>query len=461
MVEEIGVIYDEMKTLLDSGKSKINFQYLCDIEYPGGSTRVDKVMSINGEFDFNANIAEELIMEVAVGYGTFNAAIFPSLKNLTVTLTREPVTDKDDDVILEQSTLVYKYKAVLLERESHALAEGTAISSSKLQGDFDNLKAIKLQLIPLAVNDYRLRTVSGIFRMTTVGNVLKLLIDANVTRIDIPRKDVVTEEQWVEHNFAGLIGSEIAPPDNERVYRHIIIPRGTLLIDLPTYLQQKYGVYKQGIGNFIKRGIVHVFPKYNFKRVEELKRVLTIVNLPPNAAPQAPLTYRVNEQGGVAMVSTGIVKHDDVSNWAQLNNAGGYQALNPEVVMDNQTEATPEALRAYSSNNLLSTDVISRSDGMEAIHVLTEATMNMYPAESKLSSLKTGMLILTWENAQIELLYPGMPVRIIHLIGDKLSKTDGVLKTISMSIMPAKAGIRRSPFTETAILGVTISGMGR
>lgn len=201
--------------------------------------------------------------------------------------------------------------------------------------------------------------------------------------------------------------------DNNKTYKHIEIPDGTRLMDLPTYLQNddKYGVYSAGLACFYRKGMFYVFPPFLMGRYATAAKVLDIFRFPEDAVPQLETTWYTNDKT-VTILSTGHSKHQSTVDINRQNNGVGKRIINPDSI-------SGKAGTVYAKGKAITT----RSDSLSEYQTAQRASgeqISVYertPAENIFKGLSEtayndGELIsVPWDQSNSDLIYPGMPCK--------------------------------------------------
>lgn len=298
--------------------------------------------------------------------------------------------------------------------------KGNDTVTGNLQGmDNINLITINLQLQELGYAFLRNSFVSdSVFLMARTDDALKHALITDGSQLSLPIPD-----SWV-----GIDMPEVG--DNTTTFKHIEIPDGTRLMDLPTYLQNddKYGIYSKGLGCYFRKGLFYIFPLFKMGRYATAQRVLDIYRLPSDAVPTLETTYYTNTKS-VIILSTGEAKHDSTVDINRQNNGVGKRIINPAAI-------SGETGLYYEKGNALTTrqdsisefQTSSRASGEEIAIYDRKPSGNVCKALSETAYNDGQLISVPWEQSNSDLIYPGMPCKYFYTQdNDVLVETEGVV----------------------------------
>lgn len=324
--------------------------------------------------------------------------------------------------------------------------KGNDTKTSNLE-NFDNLNLVtaNFQLQELGFAILRNSFASDpVFLMAKTGDALKhaLMTDAKNDLVSLTGADAYRGVDMPEEG------------DNLKEYKHIEVPDGTRLFDLPTYLQNddKYGVYSKGLGCFFRKGMFYVFPLFKMGRYETASKVADIFRFPTDAVPTLETTYYTNNKT-LTILSTGNAKHDSTVDIDHQNNGVGKRIINPQTL-------SGKAGYFYENGNAITT----RSDSLTEFQTATRASgeqISLYdrtPSGNTCKSLSNnayydGELISTpWEMSNSDLIYPGMPCKYYYTKdNDVLVEKEGVILGVKSQYVKNDMNIQPT-FKESCVI---------
>ncbi len=421
-----------------------------------------KVVAVDVQRDFQNEFSESLIVEAVLGVGTYAHAIYPNKQGLTAKLYRQLVlTSANGKIVTDSGEESWDYQCIIVGDQSPSVVASTEATSDQETGDRSDVINVELQLIEQIVDEFRVVEVGGIFKDCTVKQILTLFF-ANVQRPETPPSSLtVTSEDYLEWRLKNLVsGAHIIEPDNTRVYDHIVIPHGTRLVDLPNYLQKTYGVYKTGMGYFFQKTIWFIFPAYHTRRYDSVEQTLTIANLPANRMPGVEKTYKVNDPikhyGKVYMLATGDVVQKDHSERRQMNDGNAYYHVNADKVMDVFSTTSANVTTINDEDHEVQAAVESRIHTNFLKLSKDAITHNAFVENSRLSRQVGSHVQIRWENADIDQVYPGMPVLLLYILDGNVAKLYGTLQRIDQDSTAIEPGPTEHRHLRNAVITVWV-----
>lgn len=376
-----------------------------------------KVISVLIFRDFRLNFGDEIELEVMLPAGTFVYDIYPHRANLTVSLQREGRQVESDSPLLSPDIEAQQLRATMIDDFSVAVEGMRSAAHSRESLNLMEVMTVRFQLIDLALENVRMHSVGGLFRDTTPADCLKYILTsiANEMELDDANK---------------IKGVEMVESTNTDKYKHIVIPSGTRLPDVPALLQKKVGgLYPTGMGAYLYRQHWYVYPLFDLTRFDNALKTLTLINVPTNQMPGIERTYRTTANQIIALV-TGDVKHLDNSEAALQNQGNGVRYLDSRRVVDgfaNTTDGENKAKIMRADNN---NEFMAESRGSGLNNVVTSSariTSNKFEEMSKLAQRLGSEIQCIWENSEIGAIYPGMPVKFMYIKDDKVQELKGVV----------------------------------
>lgn len=390
-----------------------------------------KVISCEFFRDYKGAYGDEVFLEVAFPMGTFHYDIFPACKDIEITLEYQTMVPnaRNDQAALEIRS--QKFLGTLLDKKSSTVAGANISQASRRTLDMQGPVTVTFQLLHPALRDIRLRAVGGIVRNTTPAEILRYILTS------ISNGQQLSEDTKV-------LGVEMVEPNNTDEYSNVVIPHGTRIQDIPPFIQKKVGgIYSTGLGTYLYGQHWHVYPLFDLTRFDKARRTLTIVNIPENAMPGIEHTYRVTANQ-VIILLTGAVSHIDNTEGAQLNRGNGVRFLDARRVVDGFVDAAEGDNKAVASRAQNNQEFLaeSRDDDVNAVMTSqTRITANTFEEHSKLAKRLGAEIQALWENSDIDLIEPGMPLKFLYLKDDKVAELKGVVLGSQVYVQTASIGV--------------------
>ena len=350
-----------------------------------------------------------------LGGGDYQFRLYPNRSHLELTIKR--IALNDDGTEREVDSDVQRFKAIF-----HPARNPAPSGNRDSLYDANTLNTMSIVKVQLEVQDRALEPlrktmVSGTFREVTMYKLIKALMVGVSKRLEVEGKPIVD-------------GLEFEEPDNQAVQSEIVIPQGTLLSNFPTWCQEKStGVYSTAIGTYFqrydKKNLWFIFPLYKFKRYDSSKKKLLIYNVPSGKLNGIDKTYKV-EGDLIKIISVNGTNISDDANNNELNQGVGFRMAHPTSIMTKPV-ALKDGKAEYNRSRLL-TEVAykAREDGLNFAPFIKPGS-NPFHEYSKAFPSRSQHITLGWENADPDLLYPGMPCKYIFMDHGKYIELKGTL----------------------------------
>lgn len=399
-------LLDEEVAAFAAKSSSIKFvkDLSCLIETKLGRFVAIKVLSLFEDDDYVFNYSTQIKLTVRVGLGDFIHRIFPSRNSINIILRIRNGQDKP----IQKS-----YVAVIdLEKVPNQVGE------SKNSLSIDALNSAHLTDLTFQLIDHDVFALKNRF--------CKAGIEKN-----IKPKDLIVEQLEGFSKGTGIKGVDIVEPNQIKERKHINIHNGIHISALPTFIQLKQGgVYNHGLGTFIStfKGVKkwYVYPLYDSYRFLKTKERAVFILTPEHMYGRVECTYMV--QGSITKILiTGVRKYDDTGPKETENDGVGFHVGNAEVYMKKPVDLTKVDPRAIGfelgriEQVKLDHRIVNRPIGSSAI------TDNLMLQRSELAYRNKSILIMTWYNSNNDLIYPGMPCKIVTIMGGEIVTLYGAI----------------------------------
>lgn len=364
--------------------------------------------SIELSGDFNNNIGDHIVVNVQMGGGDFAYDVFKYKDNIELT-----VNLKRDGVLYSSNT----YKAILLNSTDNRNGPNANISKDILNKA--ELVRASFQVLEPTVELLRVIKATGIYK--------------NMTMLDTVTAIFTNSCKSIKINGSPLNPTmNIVKPDNDTVYSHVIVPTGTRLIDVPTFLQDgKYGLYNGDIGVYIKnirldvnktKLCVHVYPLYTTE--EDMFDDLVIYHSDGKLNKSSDNTYNIGEDQ-LKIISNSLEILENKQN-ILMDKGGSITASNPDNLLMFNSDTSSENM-SYDNEGQVYNQTLDTKDGLvNERYVGNEA--NMFKHKSQLFNDTMDLVKVTWKYSDASLLHPGMNVKLYYQIDDSVRVMRGVLQ---------------------------------
>lgn len=406
---------EEVKLITEGGPNQVHYYWECEIIANGETVKPLKVLGVDTQREYDKNFSDVIMLEIAIGAGTHTSKLYPYKDNLSVNLFKRPLKEVGGDTNYDVRPVTQNFRATLVDNGNAAVESNNPSASSEDAANLSAIISVTMQLIDPALEQIRMQTVGGIFRKTTTGDLIRTVLGSVGKTIKIDRE-------------ASVKGVEMIPPSNKEVRDHIVIPHGTRLIDLPSYVHEKCGgVYNAGFGYYLQNGTWYTWPLFDISRFAKTPRTLTIINLPKNMMPSVERTFRTTPNQ-VVIIATGDVMYRDDSENLQLNQGNGVRFTDANQIMQGlgTTAGNKTTMKRGQNNSEFMAG--SRGTGLNNVQMSdNRISANMFVETSKLARRNGVHIQLAWENSDPDLIYPGMPTQLMYLEDDVVKTIEGLV----------------------------------
>jgi len=413
-----GVVDDDILKILEAKQEHPNaITYDLILHTVDEDIIIRELASVETSRDYANNICDYIIVNFTLGLGQCVKKILPYQDNLEMTIVTRYYDKSYTD----------RYKLVILSGPP-SLA-GTIYSSyTEIELDKMDKLLMECQCLNRLVEALRLKPCDGVYTYSTVKDIIKTVMTNNINEVNI-------EDTSVPTNF------NLIQPNNDKTYRHINIPVGVRVLDLPSYLQNTdYGVYSADIGTYIQRfgyfqtdieptDTVFVYPLYNPGLNNSSGKRLMIFSTPSTLLAQVEHSYLI-DGGVIKIIGAGNMTSNEISQGKLINDGNAVIIANPTAIMRGGNTTTTDTVTTDKTTNLTGELLKSKRDGHNSANYVG-ATANQYKVYSELSKNTLSPYQVTWNYSNPELLYPGMPVSYVYEDSELgVVKLNGVLHSV-------------------------------
>ena len=404
-----GLVIREVTQITNNVTNASNINYDVTIHTKDTDTNLDMLETIVTTEDYNNFIGDYIVVSCLVGAGFYNYKIKPYSNNLEMTISK---------YILEELESTETYKAVILSMDN----EYDGVKGNYTEADLDkaNIMRISFQLMTRELEIIRSLKVDGIYKNTTLKKVLYGTATRGFNSVKINSENIDANINIVE-------------PDNQKTYGHIIIPTGTRLLDLPTFLQDTiYGVYNGDIGVYFKKYLAEkvmklnlfIFPLYNFEH--NVDRELYIYHTNEKIYDELENTYKVVGDI-VKIISASNLKVISVGENLDMNNGNAVTSSDPYTITDYNSSVSDTNVTYDKDTQVKGIKSYDREDGV-TIENYVGSESNLFKHKSKVLDQSLGVYQVTWNFSNHTLLVPGMVTTLFYQKDEEVVQLKGVLQ---------------------------------
>lgn len=426
-------LQQELDLIIKDGSKPVHFTYSCEIAF--GEEVVVPFKLLKQEVSRRyaatpespvARYTDKVILTVQLTESVVNK-LYSNRENILITVFKHTQGEGGNQTN-ETSVYTHRYRAVLLNGKSSILEGNQTFSDNDQVTDMAGFKEVYFELLDLAVEQLRLKSVGTVYRDMTMKDIIVGTLTYAAGTLSLDDEDMIK-------------GVDMVEPNHNTMKEQTVVEQGTPLMKFTRVLQESCGVYSAGIGHYIQNKQWYVFPEYNLKRFETAPKTLTILNVPRGQLPAIERTY-YSDSGKVTLISTGETNHLDDSEAQQLNMGNGVRFLNADKVLQGGFSKMENGIIKVDKNKNIHEFVIEqRGTSLNSAPFSdNKITSNILNEESKVARRMGSFIRFTWENANADLIIPGMPCRFVYMKGTELITVYGSVVGVDfVSIVISKA----------------------
>lgn len=437
-------LYDEAQDVLWNGSTTANLMWKVRIHY-GDDQYLDPlyVIAVNHKRDYHKTFADIKTVSVTMGLGDYSRLIYPNRVGLEITLTQVPLVERSEEVDTENDSAAEKYSASLLDGpKAPTIAQGAETN------DYESLNKTQMvdvhfQLFDKALEQIRTMLTGGTIRTNTVGNAIKHILTTQAKTAKVKDQVAVT-------------GVDMIDPDNTDLKGQMVITHGTRLVDVPDFIQRRYGVYNAGIGSYIQNKTWYVYPLYDTTDFKKRQKTLTILILPKRKFNNVERTFKQTGDS-LVVISTSDTGFKDDSGTNYLNGGNGVRFSNASSIMESSVTTANNKARLNRGKNNFELAAGEAVSGVNHADLSSNRiTANPFVEFTKLAARNGGLFTANWQNSDISLLFPGMATKIVYADGEDVKTIYGIL-LFAEQVSHRLTGISSNRFVNQTSLHVFVN----
>jgi hypothetical protein len=408
-------LWEEVSRLTADGAKPVHFRWGCQFILDNESFEPTKLVNAQVTRQYHTQFADEIVLTVMMPQGQYTHRLYPNKDNFLVSLYKEPIGEVTDEDDFTQEIISRTYRGMLIEKQSSIVEGGDASAATEEALNTASVETYHIQLVDLAAEQLRMKTVGGIYRDMRTDQVVQGVLSWLSSDLELDET-------------ASVKGVDVVEGNNPEVRDHIIVPQGTQAMKFPDYIQQHCGgIYGSGLGYYLQNGIWYVYPQYNLKRFDSEPKNLSVFNIPQRRLPGVERTY-LTDKDRVIVLSTGQTLQTDESETQQLALGNGTRWLDANRTIGRWRDVDQNVATASRDDNMREVVLKSRKVGLNYAPMSERRiTANPYFETSQIAPRMGTVIQTVWENANPDLIYPGMPVRYVYMERDVLNDTYGVV----------------------------------
>jgi len=438
------ILHDKILSIINENKNNA-FVIKCIIksfEDDELNVELDYIDAINVEENFFEKYADDITLYVHMRPLDF-MNILEFKTSLYCAIRIDYIDMETGDLILDEDPEIYYFLMFLKNTEDVFKKYHISAFSKYHEEDVPDLESHEGSLIPITFqlleqDAYELhkKYLVGMYSNVNVESMLK----------------------YISKNFQ-IEKLDLYDVDNTVLYRHFIIPPEYSRFDqIFNYIQNKYGVYRNGLNYYFHRGIFYIYPAFDTKISRKV--VLNIYRGPRNTYGGMKNYFKETIDGDTTIID--IVSIGDMKSIKLTEN--GLENIGTNVIFIKSDKIIDKFIKLendefyINDDNLLNISSSFTQSALKnsSIPKYIKPTINLFKASSILEQYNNELVILTWPLARLFKVIPGAEV---HFYYDKeeIQDKSGIVDSITYKIFKQKFKTDTPSFSIEAILSVRIN----
>lgn len=401
-------LWAEVQTIVEKSKRMPGFEFRGIVHTVKEDYSVQDFASIEVVRDYLNNIGDVKTVRFIIGLGDYVNRLYPYRANLEFSIRKIPLLPEGRD--LDRSAIVEttRYKAIFNPKHNPPVSGGELENYDPVSMNNVDVIEVELELLDRSLEPLRIKTTgtTGSFQNQTVENIIRHMLGGESLQVLVDGKPAIDR-------------IDIVQPDNTEVQPNVVIRHGTKITAVPSFLQDKNaGVYNAGIGTYYQKyqgkRTWFVYPTHHHERFDIAKgERVVLYAVPQDRLPQLDKSYW--KDGRIIRVAiTAQRLYKDHAEIKAMNHGGGFRMADARSFMKKPVEMGkdgPIGSRARLNHEVITKD---QEDGLNHAPVIA-ISANPFRARSDVVKREGAQLDVVWENADPDLIYPGMPVKYVYL----------------------------------------------
>jgi len=338
---------------------------------------------------FHSDYMDNNFLQIQVPVGDA-LALLKNYQNLKVELRIFRADNATGNTLTEYSPEIYVYKVIFENAQDLFKAYSKNELMNKpgdavYEGPHSNMVSLNCQLFEDKAYSLRNTSITTILRNVTMKDVL-----------------------YYVGNTLGIKRLEIVPPDNTQKYLHLRIPPVKDISNVFDYLQDEYGIYKDGLNYYYTNETLYIYPGYRTNPT--MTPVVHIYNVPKNNYLGSPGYHRIDSDGTIHILCNSEVTSQDMATKGIEKQGNHSTFLRADQLFDlgrTLTTAKRELAQRYDGIGLNSNK--GTTNGTSKLQY-EGVTSNLFAVASKIAEMDCTLLSSNWQYAELGLIRPGQKV---------------------------------------------------
>lgn len=396
----------EISKVLNAPKPRVFNHWTAVLHCGNENIKPMYVDEVNLMRNYAKSFGENLSITLTIPEGDFNFMVYPNREKLQITLKQEPLHSGTGFVKNRDDTVKTKrYNAVLMDQRSSVIEQNSPTVASRQTANRMNFIRVQIQLVDPILDYIRKSTFGATFRQTTGATALRAFLGYI--------SQTVTE--GTERRVSGV---DVCEGFNPKVIEQCTVPHQTPMEKVPLIIDQESGgIYPTGMRYFLQEDHWFIYPIYDIRRYDKSARVVNLINVPRGRLTGIETSYR-QTQNQVIILATGEAKQFDPSQALRLQEGNAVRYIDAVQLFDDGI--TQSGNKSYANPDKTISEITVDPMGQNTdMAKLSEKviTARHYQELSKLAERSGFYIQLEWENANADVIYPGMAAKYSYLNG--------------------------------------------
>lgn len=433
------IMSQEISAISSSSPKVVSYNYKVLVHLPNGREIPALIVnSVNLLRDYYTRFGDVVSIQATFPLGEVIHDILPNHTDLEITLIKVPLrTSSKYEEITSEGNGVVRYTAKLYDAKSSLLEGKQMEASSRSQANVGNMMPLDFQLIPTILDEIRVKTFGSVIRESTPINAITCILMGNT-----PNSKGVT----VEPNF------------DVKVKDHIIVPHLTRVVDTPKVINKLVGgIYPTGFKYYMQDSMWYLYSPYNITQYHLSDKTATIINLPKDKMSGMEVTFRTTA-GQLIILGTGDTEHFDSSETTMQNSGNGFKFVDASKILEDFGEIKENRFIVDRTKNV---NQVVNPHQQRKVNIAPESSQRItssYNLEYSEVMRKGGSIVqVAWEASEVDLMYPGMPIRYMYMDSNVAKEVYGRLIATETKTRQTNRSVTQRIFTNDTILTIFIS----
>lgn len=441
MILDEPVLYNKLLKLRLAPFKPVHWLYTAEFLLGDKVLSVENVTSLDMQGDYVTKVSDYIFISVQVRRSIYLKLLESNGNKLKLRLTTAANTTEGTNINARTGS-VKTFNAFLVTNGNPSVVSQHTGDSGNDSDDLVSLTEVDVHLVETGLTKFKLIEVSGVFNQITPGDLIRGLMGKDFSSYGIDQYPV------------GMVA-----PDNKAKRYQLSIPDGIKVIDLPDYIQGKYGVYSTGMGYYLKNGSWYIFPLFDYTRFTTSKKRLTILNVPTSEMVGSDNTY-IKDGDDTFVFSTGMSHHMDESERNIVNKGSGVRYAKMDNIVDNHIVRTAGVSGVPTGRNRVEFGLDVREGSLVNNRTPKDRYgSNPWQNASEITAGLGSIMLLPWEASSPDLLYPGMPVKLLYKRDGKVVHVFGTLIGVNTTVSSKQKSKTDNRYVSTSILTVRCSSI--